>query len=290
MTVALDHAHTWTWQGRALFHELPNCEHPERLACECGADQVVRCNSTSSDRCEPCGKSYRRRVRLVAIHGSTRVPGGTTVMITLTAPGNGEHRKPNGEVCRCTPAEGVHLPSWNARAGRNWNRYCQAMRRLFGVQLEYFKAAEIQRRGAIHYHVLVRFPVGVKLNQGQLRELAIDHGFGHSIDVQIVVDERQASYCAKYAAKAVDARSEIPWVTTSGEIITGNGRFRVWTASRHWGLTMATLKAAQRHWANENAGDGDEEAQRRAPAPLDHNSQRYTAATDPPAQQLDIIG
>lgn len=265
-TVAPEHDHEWRWAGPAPLEHLDNCEHPELLVCLCGEKLVVRCGSSSSSACDPCGKTYRRRVRRVAISGTTRLPGDTVIMLTLTAPGDKLHGTPSGEVCACTPEGGVHLPSWNATASARWNRFCQDLRRLWGIHVQYFKATEVQRRGAIHYHVLIRFPAarGTVIHLPTIRRLAIEHGFGHSVDIAQVVDDAAAGYVAKYASKAVDQRADLPWVNHDGEVVKGQARYRVWTASRRWGLTMRMVKQDQAAWASEQAGP--EDAQRRGPA------------------------
>jgi hypothetical protein len=140
---------------------------------------------------------------------------------------------------------------------------------LYGLDLEYFKAAEVQRRGALHYHVLLRREHGgvLAVSTGALRRLALRHGFGHSVDVQHV-QPGHAAYVAKYVGKAADARPDVPWCgkrwtggawvrKDTGEICSRPRRevasyaptYRTWTASRRWGDSMASIKACQAHYA-----------------------------------------
>lgn len=226
-------------------------------------------------------------------------------MLTLTAPGDGLHAMPSGDICPCTDADGVDLAVWNGHVGPRWNRFCQALRRLLGVPVQYFRAVEVQSRGALHEHVLLRAPAGSwRLSRRQIaaiRRLAIAHGYGHEVDlVRVQAGERAAGYVAKYAAKSTDQRSDVPWLyRDTGEL--GRGRawqdgayvtrdgtveprgkvrrpgYRVWTASRRWGLTMAGCRAVQRAWAVQHSG---------AKRPLDLNAEGYTqggpTASDPP--------
>lgn len=77
-------------------------------------------------------------------------------------------------------------------------------------------------------------------------------GFGHSIDLAPAPpgSKRAAYYVSKYVTKATDSRDSVPWW---GEVIdydTGEvtedvvpGRYRTWSMSREWGLTMAAVRA-----------------------------------------------
>lgn len=98
-----------------------------------------------------------------------------------------------------------------------------------------------------------------------------------------------ASYCAKYASKSASDREDLPWLEASGEVVSGCKRYRVWTASRRWGASMAAIRRAQAAWW-ESAGAGvDREGPqapeggaggsdgRQAGAALDPSSRSYTA-------------
>jgi len=161
----------------------------------------------------------------------------------------------SNEMCPCTPAEGVHLPSWNATAGRRWNLFITDLRRLFGkdIKVQYFKAAEVQKRGAIHYHVLLRFLTPCTLKASQLRSIAIHHGFGHEIQWDHLEGEqgkaKVSAYVSKYVSKAADQRGEVPWVDLeTGERKVGK-TWRTWTASRAYGSSMKDLRQQRREYA-----------------------------------------
>jgi hypothetical protein len=267
---------TWQVIGRAPARD--DCDAP--LILTSGAQvRVQRCRASSSNRCEPCAETYRRRVRRIAVDGCSLYTGSTIVMVTLTAPGNEQHTMPSGEVCPCTPDGGVHLAEWNGTCSGRFSRFVEDVRRMTGVKLQYFRAAEVQKRGALHFHILFRVPVGmrVRLSLGAVRRLALKHGFGHSVDVTGVEPERAAGYVAKYASKAAAARASMPWMhRRTGELSNGYGRYRVWTSSRDWGVTMASVRAAQAAWWLQMAGVSPAEGRQAGPAtagPLDNNGQ-----------------
>lgn len=273
---------SWKVIGRGLAR--PDCDEPLLLANR-GRLREQRCRATSVARCAPCGETYRKRVRRIAVEGCKLYTGLDVVMITLTAPGTSQHTMPSGDVCPCTPDGGVHLAEWNGTCSIRFSRFLEDLRRSTGVKLQYFRAAEVQKRGALHFHILVRVPKGcrVRISTASVRHYAIKHGFGHSVDVSGVSAEHGASYAAKYASKAAAARSEMPWMhRRTGELTNGNGRYRVWTASRDWGVTMAGVRAAQAAWW---ASQGDQSpAEPAAGAPLDSNGQ---SSASPPRTTVE---
>ncbi len=227
-----------------------NCERPKRLLTP--GDEIVFSRCRKSDgSCEPCASTYRRNVGRVARSG-TLMPG-RTYFLTLTAPGDRAHNIRPGVRCECTPPGGVDLRRWNGQAVDRWNDLSRALARAWGVErFEYFKAVEVQKRGALHLHVLIRVDRPVRLSLGKLRALAVHHGYGHAVDWQELdpADPRAASYCAKYVSKSSAERSQVPYVhRLTGEI--GRGRWRTWTASRQWGQTMSSLRAEQAAWMRE---------------------------------------
>ncbi|WP_263118593.1 replication initiator [Cellulomonas sp. RIT-PI-Y] len=121
----------------------------------------------------------------------------------------------------------MDLGKWNADASRRWSRFLQELSRFVGADqvtydaagkrhrrqgLVYFRAVEVQRRGALHFHVLMRRRDGAPLaiTVHDFRRLAIRHGFGHSVDVQ-AVQPGHATYVAKYVAKSSNDRKVVPW-------------------------------------------------------------------------------
>jgi hypothetical protein len=240
----------------------------------------------------PCSIVYRQRVARVA--GSGVRVGRDGLFLTVTAPGRRAHDIRPGQPCRCTPEGGVDLADWNVGAAGRWNRLVLELSRLVGADLvtydedgrvhrrtglSYFRGAEVQRRGALHFHVLIRRRDGAALavSKHELRRLAIKHGFGHEVDVQPVTPDH-AAYVAKYVSKSANDRREVPWagrayarpvnpahrvdrrsglvvdrrtgevVGEAVETIVRVATFRTWAASRTWGDPMSAVVAAQRHW------------------------------------------
>lgn len=125
--------------------------------------------------------------------------------------------------------------------------------------LEYMRGVEVQDgkrsagspgRGALHDHIVCRtkYPIDERL----VRRLAMQAGFGHSVDVVECApgSKREAYYVAKYITKSADARRDVPWRADvvnveTGEVVRGlvPGRYRTWSCSRRWGLTMAQVRA-----------------------------------------------
>jgi hypothetical protein len=143
------------------------------------------------------------------------------------------------------------MGAWNASASAAWNRLRLALSRV--TDLEYFRAVEVQRRGALHLHVIVwsADPLDVR----EVQELAIAAGFGCSVDLKPLRPEH-ARYVAKYATKGADARHVVPWRRIvqvldeeTGELldlVNCDPTFRTWSSSRRWGLTMREIRAAHR--------------------------------------------
>lgn len=256
--------------------------------------EMRSCASTRRSRCGPCSTRHRRRVGRVAISGLH--PGCVEWFLTLTAPGEDVHYLPNGERCPCTPPGGVDLAEWNATLGRRWNDFCTYVRRLLDDQaLQFFKGTEVQQRGALHIHALIRPSRPVKApTMKKLRAMAIHLGFGHAVDLQPVAREKHAWYVAKYVSKACDDRAHVPWARhgqvldeETGELVAQlvrcDATYRPWSSSRHWGVTMRQVKAEQQRWVRERlaAAEGGGAP---AAAALDTSTTRYTHSLSPPGQ------
>lgn len=149
----------WRWAG-ASSEPHERCERPELLRCVgCEAVRVKRCGRSSRVACVPCSESYRHRVRRVFQSGwRDDLPHHRVFLLTLTAPGDRAHTlngRPDGPPCPCTPPGGVHLAEWNGTSGARFNHLVTYLRRSYG-DLQYARAAEVQKRGALHFHVLLR--------------------------------------------------------------------------------------------------------------------------------------
>jgi hypothetical protein len=244
----------------------------------------MACGSSKASQCVPCARRYRRRVQALVQSRLEQVRLGAALQLTVTAPSEKDshcqvHRKcdasgPTCEVCACSPEGGVDLADWNACLTRSMNRLLSAIRRgeasprVGGrrrpVSLEYFQAREVQRRGALHVHVVL-VPVAnkpVQLNRKMLKQLAISHGFGHEVDLQRVGTSkhggstarspgRVAGYLSKYVTKAADLRGDVAWPCQPYG--RRQAAFRTWTRSQGWGVTMRDVREAARAAAREAA-------------------------------------
>jgi hypothetical protein len=123
-----------------------------------------------------------------------------------------------------------------------------ALSRLAG-DLQYLAVNEVQKRGALHKHILVRSAVA--LDPVEVQRLALAAGFGCSIDLAPMSDARAARYVAKYASKGYTDRAEVPWRglvldedTGELELMLTMAKYRTVSQSRHWGLTLRQIKGA----------------------------------------------
>jgi hypothetical protein len=133
--------------------------------------------------------------------------------------------------------------------------------------LEYLRAVEVQDRGALHDHALIWSPVPLLL--ADVRRIAIAAGFGHSVDLAPIEpgSRRAAYYVGKYVTKACDSRADVPWTADVVDVATGeitsedvDGRYRTWSSSRGWGLTMAQVRESCRLAARAAAARRDAES------------------------------
>lgn len=249
-----------------------DCDSPLRAVCmSCGHSEAWRCNSHRASRCVPCSWRYRRLVSRVAQENPTGLPH--LYLLTITAPGTRSTHKrwhrnewsgqPLHADCSCSLDEG--LADWNASAGKRWNVLRGNLRRLV-PDLEFFRAVEPQKRGALHLHVIVASPVA--LDPLAVQRLALAAGFGCVMDLAVIEagSRRHAYYVAKYVTKAADSRADVPWAADVVNLETGEidhlptmPTYRTWSSSHGWGLTMRALKegiaADRRRRLQLRAGD-----------------------------------
>jgi hypothetical protein len=146
------------------------------------------------------------------------------------------------------------MARWNASHSSRWNWLRTNLRRAY-PDLEFMRGVEVQTRGALHDHAMLWSPR--PLAKGVVKELAMRAGFGHSIDLAPCEpgSQRAAYYVSKYITKATDSRHDVPWWGDvidyeTGEVTEGviDGRYRTWSCSRGWGLTMAAVRAEAREF------------------------------------------
>ncbi|WP_167158402.1 replication initiator [Streptomyces sp. MBT27] len=155
---------------------------------------LVACGNRRASRCRACSRIYAAdtyHLIRAGLTGGKTVPDTVRthprVFATLTAPSFGPvHNRPSLRPCRCgthhaegAPILGTPLAPvtydycgailFNAHAGTLWDRFTRNLRReiaaragipqktLPGVlRLSFAKVAEYQRRGAVHFHAVIR--------------------------------------------------------------------------------------------------------------------------------------
>jgi hypothetical protein len=105
-------------------------------------------------------------------------------------------------------------------------------------------------RLALHDHFLLWSPVPI--GDREIRVLAMQAGFGHSSKWVPVMpgSKREIYYVSKYIGKASDQRRQVPWRVDEIDRLTGElhegvvvpGRYRTWSTSRNWGLTLTQAR------------------------------------------------
>ncbi|WP_351233690.1 replication initiator [Streptomyces sp. NPDC002133] len=155
---------------------------------------LVRCNNRRTTRCPACAETYRRdtyQLITAGLRGGKgtleRVATHPRVFATFTAPSFGPvHNRPAKGRCRCGTQHAEDAPElgtpldpetydyeaavlWNAHASKIWARFSIYLRREVAkragltqrafadhARVSFAKVAEYQRRGAIHFHAVIR--------------------------------------------------------------------------------------------------------------------------------------
>jgi hypothetical protein len=247
-----------------------DCARPVLWACgRCPHRVPRRCQCHRESKCGPCAGRYRRRVYRIAYSGCLdALPrggrgGARQYLLTLTAPGEGPHGQWDPGFVRgsrdpCDCWRSGELSDWNPRASKCWNRLRGELVRAYGP-VEFMRAVEVQQRGALHFHVLLRS--SVPLDVLAVQSLALAAGFGCNTDLRELDRTRHAGYVSKYVTKAGDSRQSVPWRADVVDLQTGEVRlmhtgptFRAWSASRGWGLTMRAIRDELREFMAARAG------------------------------------
>jgi DNA-binding CsgD family transcriptional regulator len=256
--------------------------HHYSTANEPGGRLRLACGNRRASRCPACAWTYAGdtyHLIRAGLAGDDRrdVPATVRdhprVFATLTAPSFGPvHNRPDHGACRCGARHAPDAPElgtaldpdtydyagavlFNNHAGQLWQRFTTRLRRELAVRagltrrelaehlrVSYGKVAEFQKRGALHFHAVVRLdgPEGpgtpppawatVDLLTDALRAAAVhsytsvsvpaagdEHArtfrWGRQLDVRPVkafgdgsdiTEQAVASYVAKYATKAAE--------------------------------------------------------------------------------------
>ncbi|MFE5891813.1 replication initiator protein RepSA [Streptomyces sp. NPDC056462] len=263
--------------GQVLYSYSTEHEPDGRLRVACGNRRASRCPS--------CAWTYAGDTYHLIRAGLVGDPDKGTphtlrehprVFATLTAPSFGPvHNRPGRRPCRCgaqhpenTPELGTPLDPesydyagavlWNNHASELWRYFTIYLRREIAARagltqkaakeqsrLSFGKVAEYQKRGAIHFHAVIRFdgPEGpdtppphwatLQLLTNAIRAAAArvrvdldasgDHparvlSWGDRLDVQTIrafgdgseiTEQAVASYVAKYATKAAETTGTV---------------------------------------------------------------------------------
>jgi hypothetical protein len=258
---------------RRAEHTRMDCAQPLRAVCwDCGHQGHWRCDCSSSAKCPDCAERRRKLVaRLVDLGTSQRLGAGFTYFLTLTAPGENEHRQwvqvggagvkrlPNNRpICGCEAVWSRKMRGdWNREESSCWNRLRLALSRLVGGSLTYIGSVEVQDgsrrsdglgRGMLHRHVVLN--VDRPLTAAEVGALALAAGYGCIHDLQPVRSAKKAAwYISKYVMKSAGDRGDVPWRAEVVDTETGEIRtletvptFRTWSAARSWGYTLRGLR------------------------------------------------
>ncbi|MFD7610967.1 replication initiator [Streptomyces sp. NPDC059828] len=268
-----EHAlNTATGEIGPVLHHLNAADMP-------AGNLLVRCNNRRATRCPACAETYRRdtyQLITAGLRGGKGTPEAVAthprVFATFTAPSFGPvHNRPTRGQCRCgtqhpddAPELGTPLDPdtydyeaavlWNAHASKIWARFSIYLRREVAkragltqrdfadhARISFAKVAEYQRRGAIHFHAVIRLdgPTGsddppppwatAELLTDAIRAAAsaaevpgpvVDgrahaFAFGRQLDIRTIrtadfggptqlTDKAVAAYIAKYATKGAE--------------------------------------------------------------------------------------
>lgn len=293
----------WQFVGFSESHARPEwCWRPLKFVnARTGEHFVRRCGSSRSSRCEPCAELKRGDIAAVGRSGwMGDRPGATGYFVTLTAPGASVLP---WDQSQCTHSAGVAcagdlgcvvdqwaLAAWHNGLGLRWSHWVTDLRRVLarrypGVQVEFFKGWEPQKRGPLHAHSMIRVtgaPVTTRAMRAAVRLVTTRNGFGPQwkCDPVDLSDSRSAArcagYCAKYASKSADALPTVQRLdVATGEVRCGG--VRAWSASRRWGLTMRAINARRVAFAagGAQAGGGDPAAGDAVGGALDLKTESY---------------
>jgi hypothetical protein len=276
--------HVVGYVRRSEFTRM-DCAQPLRVVCrDCGHQDHWRCDCSSSAKCPDCAERRRRLVaRLVDLGTSKRLGGGFTYFLTLSAPGENEHKQwvqvgggsgvkrlpANRPICGCESVwQGMERGDWNRHESANWNRLRTSLSRLVEGSLTYIGSVEVQDgsrradgrgRGMLHRHVVLH--VDRPLVAAEVGALALAAGYGCVHDLQVVLSaEKVAWYISKYVMKSAGDRGDVPWRAEVIDRETGEVRvmettptFRTWSAARSWGFTLRGLRDIARAQAAARA-------------------------------------
>jgi len=184
-------------RGLARVAAVPDCPDRVRLYhADTGRRMLLPCRRRV---CEYCGPVHWRPRALAVYHsGVDTFDPNEFLAVLLTAPGD------------------VDVQEWNATASERWHNFMTILRRTY-PSIQYWRVAELQRRGAIHFHILFR---GVRfLPANRLRGIARAVGFGGWVGVRRCAKYRYganggARYFGKYLLKSFPTKLGVSKLVT----------------------------------------------------------------------------
>lgn len=280
--------HDWSYKGVDLDGRAGACQFPRAFDCvHCAARKWAQCYSWDCEHCGPVRKGDMKALFRSGVTGE-----GSTFFCTLTAPGvrgsaSGDYRMrwdtsvcSHGPEVQCSGAHGCVVMAddaalWHWGLRHRWSYFGQFMRRWFGLEVEAVGVWEMQKRGVMHRHVLVR--VDGLVSEDEMRAALVAycrvHQFGvptihndpNGRAVQLLTgDAREtalrAGYLAKYLAKTAGFLRSI--ATGFDADLDGNiarvhyCRWRGWSATAHWGERLKYLRMRRVAWFSASASGG----------------------------------
>ncbi len=237
-----------------------HCSHPVQVP---SVGCWVRCGSRDASYCPSCAALVAGDWAAIARSGclpSDDVPaevlaGYRVFFVTLTAPSFGHvHRVPKGEdsprvKCGCgrwhpagSPWAGVPLDpanynytgavAWNNGVGALWHSSAVRLRQVV-PDVEWFGVKELQKRGALHLHCIVRVPAWANVD-------SLDPTTGRTVRGGLLLDTLRS-------CTADDSRMR--WGTQGDVQPVGNGALTSDDAARTIWYITKTLNYMEKDWA-----------------------------------------
>lgn len=248
----------WRYEGSAepKANDGKQCARPTKLFNYLGGSMEGRCKATKEKKCRYCASIHRLNLRAVIASGLPDIGESDkplqTAFLTLTAFGKNElpfdpafcdHS--SGTECSgligCRTDE-VLASQWNEELKQNWNWFMTDLERTLKKDLPYWKCYELQARGVLHVHALVRVPFMSQKNfQKVVKSVARRWNFGDRMKV-ITVTSRNRGAISAYVGKYVTKGSGLALTVNKATGELREGGYRSWSASRDWGDSMAKVK------------------------------------------------
>jgi hypothetical protein len=174
----------------------PSCPYPVTIYHAYTGDRLdLPCKRR---RCPFCGPHRWRPRTLARLHSGLHHDPQRYLVLLLTAPGD------------------APVARFNRNASYYWNRFWTSAQRWY-PGLSYWKVAELQQRGHVHFHVILRGRSFIAVEQ--LRTLAVRSGFGAWVGIRRPTDypggaRGAAWYLSKYLLKDYNRFAGLPTFVT----------------------------------------------------------------------------